>query len=100
MTAAHRALLIPPAAAQDASSQEMVRAWIADGGLHCSINVGAFGENELIGWGILLSDIARHVGDALQQQSGVDSQDVIRAIQSTFNAELQSPTGSTQGAFS
>jgi hypothetical protein len=95
-----RSLPVPPVAAQDAKSQEMVRAWIADGGLHCSINVGPFGENELIGWGILLSDIARHVGDALQEKTGTDAADVIRAIQSTFNAELQSPTGETKGSFS
>jgi hypothetical protein len=101
MKASDRSLPIPPVANEDSKSQEMVRAWVANGGLHCSINIGVFGkDNELIGWGILLSDIARHVGDALKQQEGSDPEQVVRAIQTTFNRELQSPTADTKGSFS
>jgi hypothetical protein len=101
MSKTDRSLPVPPLATQDPKSQEMVRAWVANGGLHCSLNIGVFGkDNELIGWGILLSDIARHVGDALKQQAGADPDAVVRAIQVTFNRELQSPTANTQGSFS
>ena len=66
-----RELTIPPAAADGRKSVELVRAWIVDDGLHCSLRPGVWpggGESyEPIGWGLLLADVARHAADALYQ---------------------------------
>ena len=36
----HKPLPIPPAAEHDPKAIEMFRGWIADGALHCEVNVG------------------------------------------------------------
>lgn len=45
-------LTIPPAAQRDDDSWELLRAWVAEEGLHCSLKVGvmkgkAFGKRKL-----------------------------------------------------
>lgn len=49
-----RPLLIPPAAQRDERSIQMLSAWIAEQGLHCTLNVGFFdgqGHQEAEAWG-------------------------------------------------
>src|SRR5437667_12536328 len=93
-------LIIPPTAQSDKNAREVVRAWIAHGGLHCSIDPVIWSnEQGCIGWGILLSDIARHVADALHKESGLDKQQTLQAIRKTFDEEIQSPTAETKGEF-
>ncbi len=89
----------PPDAKRDPASQEMVRAWVVKQGLQCSLNVGVFGENEAVMWGILLSDIARHVANALQDSKGVAADDTLRSIANSFNFEMQTPTAEVRGEF-
>ena len=63
-----RELVIPLAAQTDADSWELLRAWVADHGLHCSVRVGVYeaeGIPEEHAWGTILADAARHVADAL-----------------------------------
>jgi len=59
-------LVIPPSARSDKNAREVVRAWTAHGGLHCSLNVDNWGEGERTVWGILLTDVVRHVANALK----------------------------------
>ena len=96
-------LPIPPAAEQDARSVEMIRAWIAERGLHCSLNVGMWHElqqvDERRAWGILLADVARHVSNALQEDSGLDRRDSLRVIRECFEEELSRPTSRHRGGF-
>ncbi|HTD24025.1 MAG TPA: DUF5076 domain-containing protein [Terriglobales bacterium] len=99
MSKREKELVVPPAAKSDASSQEMLRAWIADGGLHCTLSIGAWGDKETIGWGILLTDVVRHVADALHQQEGMDPDDTIKQIRAVFNKELDAPTADAKGNF-
>ena len=94
-----RELLVPPAAQQDASSREMIRAWIANNAFHCTLNVGTWGDREPIGWGILLSDCARHVADALQRSEGKDKAHFLHEVRRVFNDELNDPSDETQGDF-
>jgi hypothetical protein len=54
-------LAIPPSARSDSKARELIRAWAAHEGLHCSLSIDNWGENERLGWGILLTDVARHV---------------------------------------
>jgi len=92
-------LPIPPSARSDKRAQELVRAWAAHGGLHCSLNVDAWGDRELIAWGILLTDVARHVANALHEIKGLDKAATIAEIRRVFNAELDSPTADPYGRF-
>lgn len=92
-------LPIPPDARSDENAQEVVRAWIAHEGLQCSLFVDGFGEKELITWGILLTDIARHVANALHEARGWDPAETVSEIRRVFNAELDNPTANPSGAF-
>lgn len=80
-------------------AHEMIRAWVADGDLHCKLNIGSWGDNEPMGWGILLSDVARHVADALYEQHGIEREHTLAAIRAVFNDELNSPSSETRGGF-
>ncbi len=99
MGARERELGIPPGAEADPKAIEIVRAWVAHGGLHCSINAGAWDKDEAIGWGILLSDIARHAADALAKAKGRDRRAFLGELQRVFNDELDAPSAETSGDF-
>ncbi len=91
---------IPPGARSDKQASELLRAWAAHGGLQCSLNVDAWqGEQTTIGWGILLSDIARHVSNALHERRGLEQTETLAQIQKVFNSELDSPTEDVTGKF-
>lgn len=93
-------LSIPSAAVKDKKACELLRAWIAHGGLQCSLNVGVWDdEHATIGWGILLTDIVRHVANALHETKGWDRDETINKIRAVFNAELNNPTADAKGRF-
>ena len=92
-------LVIPPSAQSDPNAKELIRAWAANQGLHCSLSIDNWGENERIGWGILLTDIVRHVANALSEQKGWDRGETIREVRRVFNAELDSSTANPSGSF-
>jgi Domain of unknown function (DUF5076) len=73
---------IPEAATRDKNSVEMLRAWIAEGGLHCSMKVGMYLESTSVSeekaWGILLADVTRHLASALEQGHSRDRSEVER----------------------
>jgi len=91
--------MIPPSARSDKQARELVRAWVAHGGLHCSLSVDNWGEEERAAWGILLTDVARHVADALYKSKNWDKAETIAEIRRVFNAELDHPTDEPQGKF-
>ena len=60
---------IPEAALRDSNAVEMLRVWIAEQGLHCSLKVGMYRESTTVpeekAWAKILADVARHVANAL-----------------------------------
>ena len=81
----------------------MITAWIAENGLHCTLNIGmwdAQGVNESKAWGILLADIVRHVAQAVEKERGVSAEETIRVIASALFGELDDPTSETRGDYS
>jgi hypothetical protein len=93
-------LPVPPNVASDAKAVELIRAWGSGGGLVCSLNPGAWPQDQApIAWGILLSDVARHVADALQQSYGLEKSEVLARMRSVFDTELDRPTAETKGKF-
>ena len=96
-------LVVPPAAQRDASSIQMLSAWIAESGLHCSIKVGMWkeqGHDEAKAWGILLADVVRHISNAVQEEHGVPSVETSDGIMRALSAEFEEPTSDATGSFS
>ena len=96
-------LIVPPAAQRDEKSIQMLSAWIAENGLHCSLKIGMWQENgrsEAPAWGILLADTIRHIANALQESYGQAAPDTIASILESLQNELDAPTSATKGDFS
>jgi hypothetical protein len=95
-------LVIPPAAQRDDNAIQMLSAWIAENGLHCSLNIGmwdAQGLNEAKSWGILLADVVRHIANAIESEHGIDKSETATEIAESFLDELNYPTSDTSGDF-
>jgi hypothetical protein len=90
-------LPIPPAVRSDKKARELIRAWTAHGELHCSLNGDSWAEKEPTFWGILLTDVVRHVANALNEAKGWDKNETVREIRRVFNAELDEPTADPSG---
>ena len=95
-------LPIPPAAERDPDSWELLRAWVAEKGLHCSLKIGVYeseGIAEEKAWGIILADAAKHVADALSSQGLRSRNAALSAIRLAFENELDGPTSESRGSF-
>ncbi len=97
-----KSLPVPPAARADSNGLEMIRVWIAKGGLHTSLQIGFWedrGLNEPDSWGVLLADMVRHIGNAHEERYGRDRRETITAIRQAFEREMARPTSATKGSF-
>lgn len=92
-----RDLAIPSEVKQDANSREVLRAWVANGGLVCSLRPETW--DEPCAWGIVLADVARHVANATQDLKGTTAAATLERIRATFNSELAEPTDEPTGHF-
>lgn len=94
---------IPEAALRDENSVEMLRVWIAEEKLHCSLKIGMYRDTmdiaEEKAWGTILADVARHVANALKAGYSSDVRESIEKLKETFIEELESPTSETAGNF-
>lgn len=93
---------IPEAANRDENSVEMLRAWIAERGLHCSMKVGMYsemGKSEERAWGILLADVTRHIANALFEEHGIEKTKTLTSIRESYLTELSKPTSEVKGKF-
>ena len=95
--------LIPDAALRDANAVEMLRVWIAEQGLHCSVKVGMYRESTNVpeekAWGRIFADAARHIANALRDGYGMDAAESLRAIRESFDQELGAPSTALKGEF-
>lgn len=95
---------IPEAALRDEDAVEMLRVWIAEGRLHCSIKVGMYKETmnipEETAWGTILADVAQHVANALASGYSADTVESLQMIQDKLVKELENPTSKAKGDFS
>ena len=85
MSATNDALPIPEPALEDSDAWEVVRAWIANDGMHCTMCVGQWTPHT---WGILFSDIVRHVVDADVEATGRYNRELIRVITDKYMDEV------------
>ena len=82
------ALAVPPPALE-LGGYEVLRAAIAEGNLHISLR-RAFDEPET--WGILLADVARHIGRIYALEAGMRENEVVDKVWAMFEAEMERPT--------
>ena len=82
------ALAVPPPALEH-GGYEVLRAAIVEGNLQVALR-RAFDEPET--WGILLADIARHVGRIYALEASMRENDVVERVWSMFEAEMDRPT--------
>jgi hypothetical protein len=98
-----KTLAAPPAALRDDASVEMLRVWIAERSLHCSLRVGMYAEQgldrETSAWGMILADAVQHLADALASEGFGARADILGAIIESFEAEIASPTTGRDGEF-
>lgn len=92
-------LPVPPDAQHSRRAVEFARGWIIDGVLCCSLNVGVWGKKEPAFWGHFLSDIARHIVDAMNQEAGLKPDATMSAIRESFLQGLEAPGGEFSGEF-
>ena len=87
--------LPPPPQAFSDEAQEVLRAWVVDGGLHVSM-MKSFDDPMV--WGVLLADVARHAARIYAEEDGQTEDEVAAHIASVFSAEIRTPTdqGSTE----
>jgi uncharacterized protein DUF5076 len=81
-------LAVPPAALEH-GGYEVLRAVITDGNLQVSLR-RAFDEPEV--WGILLADIARHIGRIYALEASMREEAVVEKVWAMFEAEMDRPT--------
>ena len=77
-----------------ADAHEVLRAWVADGGLTVSVR-RSFDDAAV--WGVLLADVARHVSRIYAEEDGITEEAALAQVVETLTSELLEPTdlGST-----
>lgn len=99
-----KSLPIPAPAKRDPRAVEMLRAWVAEGGLYVALKVGFWEEpdrgiDERDAWGMLMADIARHIANAHEAEYGRDPRETLITIREAFEREIEKPTSAHKGAF-
>lgn len=91
-------LPIPPDSQNAEQAVEVFRGWIIDQRLQCSLRPTVWAETPGM-WGILLADAANHIANAIAEETGKDSQELLSEISRVFLAENESPTDECEGKF-
>jgi hypothetical protein len=81
---------IPNTVYDDPEAREVLRAWIAHGGLHMSFQP-SFWPNPST-WGILIVDLMRHLARGYEQDGLFTYKDALSRIRSGLDAEWEHPT--------
>lgn len=89
------ALAIPDQADREPGAYELLRVWTTDAGERVALRVTK--EIPVEGWGLLLSDLAKHAAIAHAQKGVGTTSENLRAIVTEFIRELQEPTDQPKG---
>jgi hypothetical protein len=94
---AERDLDVPSEVEGDSKAREVLRAWVANGGLVCALRPETWKDPSA--WGVVLADVTRHVADAVKDLNGDDPARTVAGIRAVFNSELTDPTDEPTGHF-
>lgn len=92
-----RDLAVPSEVEKDNQATEVLRAWVANGGLVCTLRPETWDDPS--SWGIVLADVTRHIANAVKELRGDDSAITIAAIRAMFNSELADAADEPTGRF-
>ncbi|MHA6895350.1 DUF5076 domain-containing protein [Ralstonia pseudosolanacearum] len=94
---------IPIPALRDEDAVEMLRVWIAERKLHCSMKIGMYLEAMNIpeerAWGVILADVTRNIANALESGYSENRGVSIEKIKESYLKELAKPTSDADGDF-
>ena len=79
-------LEIPRGVGADPKAFELVRAWVADGDLHVSLQMG--GWDDPTAWGVVIADLVRHVARFYAEQKGLNPEETMARVRAAMGAEL------------
>lgn len=88
-------LVVPEAAKSDCESFELLRIWIAKNSQHVSLRIGVW--NDPAAWGIMLSDLAKHIAHSYEKDCALDRVQTLQRIKAAFDVEMDSPTDTPSG---
>jgi len=81
-----RQLHMPDDVETAAEAIEVVRGWVIDKHLQCSISASVFADHAQ--WGVLLADLAQHVAGAMHEVHQVDQQETLDKIVAAFTRAI------------
>lgn len=64
-----------------------------------SAHAGGRGKSEAAAWGILLADLIRHIGNAIEQEHGTGRETTVKQVVDALLHELDEPTSKVEGRF-
>lgn len=82
------------ALAKDPQAVELVRFWVGAGKCHIALNIGVWQDSKesdvdgLFVWGNVLSDITRHVANAMKQRYQMDPDETIARMKEVYLKSL------------
>src|ERR1700753_1253009 len=79
-------LMITPDAPHAAKAFELVLAWVAQGDLHVSLQMG--GWDDPTAWGVVLADLVRHVARFYAEQKHLAPEQTVTRVRGAMDAEL------------
>jgi hypothetical protein len=94
---AERDLAVPSEVEGNSEAREVLRAWVANGGLVCALRPETW--KDASAWGLVLADVTRHVANAVEDLNGDDPARTVAGIKAMFNSELINPTDEPTGHF-
>jgi len=88
-------LPVPAPVEADPNSGELIRVFVANNAAHVIFNPSAFAETEM--WGILMSDVMRHLVRGLAQSTGKNPTEVGKILMEAFSHGLTMVSAETKG---
>jgi hypothetical protein len=92
-----RELMIPDAKTAK-QAVEVLRGWIIDGHPQYSLFPTVW-KNDLDSWGRFLADTARHISNAIAEDTSRNPEEILQAIKLAFIREMDSPINTHEGEF-
>jgi hypothetical protein len=86
-------LSLPRALKGDPNAIEVLRIWLGESGIHCSIDLGLGREQaEESEWGLFLAQVIRRVGRLIEEQGGMEADAVVTDIVDALLEEISRST--------
>ena len=92
MTDHRKQLPRPDRVEKDEYAVEMIRGWIAERGLACSLNLGHWHHNSKLderhAWGVMMADLARQIAIQLEAVTEQDPKESLKVLVEAMLSEL------------